>query len=484
MANIEQRKLKDGRTTFVIRVEVGKTAEGSKIRKNKQWTQPHGMTLRQAQKEARRIADQFEDEIKHGYLTDCKLTFAEYAPQAIETISRSGIKRRTIEAYYQALPRINAAIGDLKLTSISPRDLNAFYADLGKSGVRLSAPVARAKGQPDQKGTPGTLTVAIKEAGYKKRDLAAKAGVSQTSLTKLCSGKTTSSATAEKIAAVLNQPVSTLFAVERNKEPLSPGTIKRYHSVISAILGQAKREMLIKDNPADNATAPKIKYKEADSLQPDQLIAILEALETEPIMWRALIDLAAATGCRRGEIVGLRWDEVNLDEGFIYIDSALLISPMTGEVYEDSTKTSNIRILDLGEETIALLREWKKEQLTARMFYGSEWIDSGYVFTRDNGEMLRPDAVNGWINRFCERHDLPHFHPHTLRHSFASIMIGAGYDVATVAGNLGHATPATTEKIYTHSIMKNRRRAALDASAIIHGKGKHEQKNQSSKQSG
>lgn len=469
MATIKARKRSDGLTSFFITVEVGKAPSGEKLRKYKTWTQPHSMTLKQAQKESRRIADQFEDELLHGYLADCKLTFAEYAPQAIETISRSGVKRRTVEAYYQALPRINAAIGNLKLNAISPRDLNAFYADLGKKGVRLSSTTATAKGEPDRPGKQGELTTAIQKAGYKKKDFAIFAGVSQTSLTKLCSGKHTSAATAEKIAAALGKPVKALFILSQDKTPLSSGTVKRYASVVSAILEQAKREMLIKDNPADNATAPKYKYKEADCLQPEELLAILDALETEPVKWQALIDLMAATGCRRGEIAGLKWEKVDLQQGFIIVDRALLTSS-TGEIYEDDTKTSNCRLLDLGTETIDLLKRWQREQIADRLAFGSDWVNSGYVFTKDNGAPMRPDAINTWIARFCKRHGLRHFHPHTLRHSFASIMIGHGYDVATVAGNMGHASPSTTEKIYTHTIQRNRRRAALDASAVIHGR--------------
>lgn len=470
MATIKARKRADGLTAFHITVETGKTPTGEKIRKYKTWVQPHGYTLRQAQREAQRIANQFEDELLHGYLADCKLTFAEYAPQAIETISRSGVKRRTIEAYWQALPRINAAIGDLKLNAISPRDLNRFYGDLCKKGVRLNSATATAKGEPDQPGKRGALSTAIQQAGYSKKDLSAAAGVSQTSLTKLCSGKHTSAATAEKIAAALGRPVNALFTVSQDKTPLSSGTVKRYASVVSAILEQAKRELLIKDNPADNATAPKHKYQEADCLQPEELLAILDALEAEPVKWQALIDLMAATGCRRGEVAGLKWDKVDLEQGYIIVDKALLVSTATGEIYEDDTKTSNCRLIDLGEETVTLLKRWQREQLSDRLAFGADWGNSGYVFTKDNGAPMRPDAINAWIARFCKRHGLRHFHPHTLRHSFASIMIGSGYDVATVAGNMGHASPSTTEKIYTHTIQRNRRRAALDASAVIHGR--------------
>ena len=91
---------------------------------------------------------------------------------------------------------------------------------------------------------------------------------------------------------------------------------------------------------------------------------------------------------------------------------------------------------------------------------GDRWVDSGYVFVRDNGDMLHPDSVTQWLSGFSKKYDLPPIHPHKLRHTMASVLINDGADIVTVSKRLGHAKVSTTTDIYSHIIKEADAKAA------------------------
>lgn len=165
------------------------------------------------------------------------------------------------------------------------------------------------------------------------------------------------------------------------------------------------------------------------------------------------------TGCRRGEIMGLKWDKVDFKTNRVKIDRELIISKSKG-VHESTTKTNDIRYLTLPTETMVLLRKHKREQLRLQLAYGDRWIDSGYVFTQDNGDHMNPDSVTGRLYGFSRRHGLPHINPHAFRHTVASVLLANGTDIVTVAAQLGHASASTTENFYAHIIEENKAKAS------------------------
>ena len=128
------------------------------------------------------------------------------------------------------------------------------------------------------------------------------------------------------------------------------------------ILAQADKELLIPYNPAAKATPPKVRKKEANYFQPEEVADILKALEDAPIKWKAMAYILIDTGCRRGELMGLQWSNVDLDKGIMMIKQALLYTKAKG-VYVGPPKTSRPRAVCLAPETIAVLKKWKTEQL-------------------------------------------------------------------------------------------------------------------------
>lgn len=241
---------------------------------------------------------------------------------------------------------------------------------------------------------------------------------------------------------------------------LSNKTILEHHRLISTILAQAEKEMLIPYNPASRAEPPQPQKKEVTYFQPDEIIAIRDALESEPIKWRTITHLLLITGCRRGEIMGLKWAKIDFQNNQIRIDNNLQYTPARG-LYEESPKTAaSIRNIKLPAETMALLAKYKTWQTEQRLASGDRWIDTGFVFAQENGTPMHPDSLTDWLGKFSKRHGLPHINPHAFRHTMASILYFNGMDSITISKRLGHAKVSTTADIYAHIIQEADERAA------------------------
>ena len=209
--------------------------------------------------------------------------------------------------------------------------------------------------------------------------------------------------------------------------------------------------MLVPYNAASKAIPPKLRAEEPNYFQPEEIMRILDALKEEPIKWETITHLLIVTGCRRGEIMGLKWEKLDLDKRKVKIDSTLLYTPAKG-IFENATKTGDVRQIALPAETVALLREYRRWYLELKLANGDRWNDTGYVFVRDDGRPMNPDSIGRWLDSFAQRHGLPHIHPHAFRHTVASVLINSGTDIVSVSKRLGHARTSTTTDIYAHVI--------------------------------
>jgi integrase len=172
------------------------------------------------------------------------------------------------------------------------------------------------------------------------------------------------------------------------------------------------------------------------------------------------------TGCRRGEIMGLHWDAIDWKRQQLRIDRALLYTPESG-IYEDTTKTGEARFIKVPTETIQLLKLYRAHYDGLKVKNVDRWIESNYVFTRDDGGVMNPDNVTQWLASFSKKYDLPPIHPHKFRHTMASLLIYNGTDVLTVSKRLGHAQVSTTTDIYSHSIKEAEERAAESIADVV-----------------
>lgn len=231
---------------------------------------------------------------------------------------------------------------------------------------------------------------------------------------------------------------------------LSAKTILEHHRLISTVLEQATKEGLVPFNVASRATLPKVERKEVNFFQPEQVAAIREALEREPMKWKTLVHLLLITGARRGEVLGLKWDKVDFEGNRIYICNSVLYSPDVG-IYESTPKTERSRrYVTLPPETMQLLRRYRAWQAEERLRLGEYYQNQGFVFSQDNGNPMHPDSVTDWLKKFSRRHDLPHINPHAFRHTMASMLYFHGVDSVSISKRLGHAQVSTTANIYAH----------------------------------
>lgn len=452
MASIKKIQGAKG-ASYKITVTTGRNSNGKQIRHYKTWTPDRPMTAKQAEKEARQIAAQFEREIESGFVADDKQTFEQYALYVLDVKKQEGASLGTINLYERILKtRVFPEIGFLRLRDIKPQQLTALYRDLGKPGKTRRGMYAAPK--------PAFYKL-VKEHPLNKKQLAAEIGVKYDAFWKLTKreGKRTTFQIAEQICEYFKQPFSKLFSAEGGDITLSAGYIRDIHRTISTIFAQAEKEMILQYNPAKRATIPADTDPEPKYFQPQEIRQILDALETEPIMWRTLVNLMIVTGCRRGEIAGLRWEKVDFESGQILIDCSLKVDEKTGELYEGTTKTRNKRYINIPAETVSMLKKYRMWQTEERLRLGDQWVDSGYIFTYKNGEKMNPTNIYTWVSRFSKRRNLPHINPHAFRHTAASILISEGVDIVTVSKLLGHSKPSTTADVYAHAVEDTQKKA-------------------------
>ena len=453
MAYIEpQIRKSDGRIThYRLVASAGYDYRGRQFRKTQMWwPSPKDMPLRDMKRQAMQAACEFELRLNQGYQVDDNQNFAEYAQYVMDLKKRNGLSPTTLERYQCLLQRINGAIGHMKLKDIRPQHLNMFYKDLAENGLREDTHRAEPR---------KVLAKKLKRLKLPKYQIAEKCGVSQTTLNAAIRGDTIRTENASKIAEALGFDLSDLFIEKYNTSPLSDKTILEHHRLLSTILGQADKELLIPYNPASKATPPKVKRHKVECFQPEDMEDILEALQKAPLKWRAMTYLLIDTGCRRGELMGLQWKHIDFEKGTMMIEQALLYTKAKG-VYVGPPKNGQPRAIYLAPESLDILRRWKTEQLKIRMKHGLIWKDTGFIFTKDDGTVMHPDSITDWLNKFSKEQDLPHIHPHLFRHTAASTMIANGIDLVTTAAELGHTDATTTAKIYAHQIARARAAAA------------------------
>lgn len=459
MANIQERRDKSGQLiSYSIRVHRGRNADGRQL---KPWTATFAVspswTEKSARKKAEAFAATFEKECRAGVTSDSRRTFQSYCDYVLELKEARGVKHSTIFRYRELTARIYPAIGHIKLKDLRADHLNTFYTTLGQEGAGLGRSWAIAKTD---------LSALLKEKGITRSELSSMAGVPIRTLYNALRGKRINKAAAEAISGALGVKVEKAFNLQEEKKKLSPKTVIEHHRLISTVLDQAEKEGLVPFNVASKATLPKVQKKEVNYFQPEQVAAIRDALETEPIRWKTLIHLFLITGARRGEILGLKWDNVDLDGNRIHICNNVLYAPDRG-IYEDTPKTATSdRFITIPLETAKLLQQYRAWQNEERLRLGSYYQYQGFVFSQDNGNPMHPDSVNDWLDKFSKRHDLPHINPHAFRHSMASLLYFNGVDSVSISKRLGHAQVSTTANIYAH-VMKEADQRNADILADI-----------------
>ena len=443
MANIQERRNKDGKLiSYSIRVHRGRGADGKQL---KPWTATFDVsptwTEKSARKKAEAFAATFEKECREGVTTDSRQKFGPYCDYVIDLKEKTGIKHSTIVRYKELTTRIYPALGHMKLKDIRPDHLNSLYAQLAQPGAGAGNTHAMAKVD---------LAALLKEKRLTRLELSSVTGLSLKAVYATVKGERVKKEVAGAISTALGGSVEDFFSLDTKERTLSGKTIREYHRLIHTVLDQALKEGLVAVNVADRATPPKMEQKDVNYFQPEQVAAIREALELEPIKWRTLVHLLLITGARRGEILGLKWDKVDFNSNQVYICNNVLYSADVG-IYEDTPKTERSkRYVSLPAETMQLLKQYRAWQNGERLRLGEYYQDQGFVFAQDTGGPMHPDSVTTWLSRFSKRHGLPHVNAHAFRHTMASMLYFNGVDSVSISKRLGHAQVSTTANIYAH----------------------------------
>lgn len=247
------------------------------------------------------------------------------------------------------------------------------------------------------------------------------------------------------------------FLLDFQAQGKAHATVMKLYTILHSLFKMAYLGDMIERNPMDKVERPKPRKDEVKTSEPsaytvEEVRKLLDALETEPLKWRALVRLLIDTGIRRGECCALKWQNVDLKTGEIRIAGNLCYTTAKG-VYMDTPKSGRERIVYAGTDTIALLRKLRAEQASKAV--------SAYVFTRKSDpEPMHPQSPTRYLRNLSARCGLPDLHPHKLRHTFASIAITNGADVASVSEALGHSDKAVTLRMYTHANAESVKRAA------------------------
>ena len=242
---------------------------------------------------------------------------------------------------------------------------------------------------------------------------------------------------------------------------IAASTVKRYTTVLRSIVTMAYKLEYIEDDIGRSRRIefPKEETKEVEAFTLEEVGEILKALESEPWHIRAVIEVALFTGCRRGEIVGLKWADIDFENQRLSVKRSIYkLSDGKAREKEPKSKRS-IRTISIPERLCKTLTEHRLQQNRHIAYLGDAWRNLDYVFTEEDGYVMNPHTPTKQFDHFLKRHGIRHLKFHGLRHTSATMLLANGCDIKTVSSRLGHAD-ITTTNIYVHALESTDRMAA------------------------
>ncbi len=433
MAQIRKRG-----NSYQIVVDNGKDMNGKRIQETMTFRPDPSLIPKQRDKAANRAAAEFEEKVKNGVCIDGdKITFAQFYEKWYSEYAVIELEKTTLAGYdHNIRTNVFPSLGQMKLSTIKAVHLNSLYNSLRKDGVRQDG----------------------KSGGY------------------------------------------------------SDTTINMIHVTISSILKKAVEWEVIMSNPCDRVKTPR-RAKDSDDIEyftPEQAKVFLDALGMEydqpvkarkrkdrngdeykvaayvnkvsvPLQFKVLFHIAVCGGLRRGEIVSLKWSDIDFENNTINISKSTAYVERETFIKGTKTKLSN-RKITMSPVVMKLLKEYRGEYLKMQMKLGSKWaVDEDgsrldFLFIQRDGKQMSLSTplkrFHSIINQYNatvqkEEDKLPLIHFHGLRHTCATLLISQGVDVRTVAGRLGHSQTSTTLDIYSHPLRKKDEEASEKLDEVL-----------------
>lgn len=354
--------------------------------------------------EASQFKKKVEYELSIGtHIEISKLTFAEYLDHWIRLHSTK-LAPKTLESYQSEIKcHIKPNLGRIKLSKLAPLHLQDYYEHLLKEGrvevLRNQLEILQNKNDKNSKQKSINLQ--------------------------------------ERISKMTSE----------GKAGLSPTSVNYQHRIIRKALSQAVKWQMVARNIADAVEPPKKAKVDIQYLGRDEINRFIACIKESPHY--EIIATAILTGMRRGEILGLKWQDIDLASGIINVRQQLQHIPGKGYFFKPP-KQHSIRNLPMSLPMSAIFRAIRKEQSNYKEIYAENYNDLNLVFCHPDGKPLSAPTITRGFQKLLEINGFTKIRFHSLRHSFATMARGAGVPIEDIQDLLGHADISTTKSMYTH----------------------------------
>ena len=236
---------------------------------------------------------------------------------------------------------------------------------------------------------------------------------------------------------------------------LAATSVIKHYRIIHRALHYAVTKEMIPRNYAKGVELPSKKKPKYKILSIEEISKMIshDVLEGERIDFCRIADLAVNTGLRRGEVLGLRKLDIDLNNKTIEINQTIQYTKEKGVFIKPTPKNEASQdVIFISDHEAELLKAQIVDQKKRKLILGEDYKDHGLIFSQDDGMPLHPDTISSWFPNFMERHNLPRIRFHDLRHTHISILIDSGASLAAVSERARHAEKSTTANIYTHAL--------------------------------
>jgi integrase len=426
-------------------------------RRYSEYYRPGEMSKKKLQAELQKAVDAFRERVERGALkgqiTD-KSKLVDAAEWYLNTAklklreSTWLVTRRTFDAY------ILPTLGSFPLRAVTSARVTSFLAELLENGGGHTVYTVR----------PAFIDQIKASIRHGETDsTAALIGVSPQAFLRVRASKPVRVQTAQKTAEYYGMPLDKIFARREESAPLSAATVNRINVVLSAMFTALVHNDILQKNPCANATKPRQGERPRGAfLDHGQLAVFAAALErVENDNTRVALLLMLQLGLRSGEARALRWADVDFRRRHVSINHSAGITAKGLIIGETKTARSR-RKIPLTSYLCGTLTEHRERQADYSTRLGSLWTENGLIITNPTGGIMTKDTALREVKRIAQANPSlpPDLHPHSLRHTFATLLIGKGLDVVSVAGLVGD-TVDVVSRIYAHALA-DRQAAAMD----------------------